>query len=171
MSRKYKKAVNQWAFWGPTLLLVLVSACFALCIYQYCNGAVGYDKLEQREYTFVKYEITSGKGGGAIKIYVEEEKLPLYGCPNFVRKAVNEDILDRAHKGDKLVVCVSPRSSSMTYCGDVHEGKINGKYFLRIEDYQKYHAKNDILGIVICSVLVAGGFVGIGIYLVVAKEK
>lgn len=154
-----------------TLLLAVVIGLFALAVYQYRSGAVGYDKLEQREYTFVKYEITKGKRGGTVQIYVEEEDLPLYGCPNFVRRAVNEDVLERAHKGDKLVVWMSPRSNSLTYSGDVHEGKINGKYFLRLEDFQKYHAKNDILGIVLSSILMVGGLVGVGCYLIVIANK
>lgn len=168
MSRKFKKEGKRWSAWGPILLLFMLVVAFAICINQYCSGAVGYDKLEQREYTFVKYEITHGRGGGAIKIYVEEESKPLYGSPSFVRKAVDEDILKHAKKGDKLIVWVS-RSYSMTNCGKVHEGKIDGKYFLRLGDYQKYHAKNDILGIVICSVLLVIGFAGVGYYLVIKK--
>lgn len=168
MPRKYKKEGKQWSVLGPILLLVMLIVSFAICINQYCSGAVGYDKLEQREYTFIKYEITRGRGGGAIKIYVEEENKPLQGSPSFVRKAVDEDILQRAKKGDKLIVWVS-QSSSLTYSYKVHDGKINGKFFLRLEDYQKCHAKNDIPLIVICSVLLAIGFASVIIYFVIKK--
>ena len=151
------------------LVLVLFSGVLALSIYQYRSSTVGYDKLEQREYTFVKYEVTKGRRGGTIKIYVKEESLPLYGCPNFARKAVDENILKLASEGDKLIVWVSPRSSSTTYSCDVHEGKINDEYFMQLENYRKYSTKNDIFGIVICSVMLVIGFAVVGYYLIVKK--
>ena len=169
MSRQYKKSKLR-VICIASLVLALFLGILSLSIYQYCSGAVGYDKLEQREYTFGKYEIMRGKYGGGIEIYVKEEEQPLIGCPNFARKAVNEDILDHAKAGDKLVVWVS-NNSSLFYSYNVHDGKINGKYFLRLEDYQKYHAKNDIFGVVLCSVLLVVGLVGVCFYLIVIAKK
>lgn len=169
MAKKYKNE-SKLAKFGPLILILLIIGGLIFSICQYCSGKVGYDKLEQREYTFVKYEITSGKYGGNIEIYVKEEKKPLFGSPNYVKKAVNMDILKNAKAGDKLIVWVDD-SSSLFHSYNVHEGKINGKYFLRLEDYQKYNAKNDIIGIVICSVmLVIGLSVGIFCFVVLRKN-
>lgn len=169
MAKKYKNN-SKWAKFAPLILLIIFIALFVLSICQYYSGAAGYDKLEQREYTFVKYVIPSGKYGGDIEIYVKEEKKPLIGSPGFVKKAVNMDVVENAKAGDKLIVWVD-NSISLFHSYNVHEGKINGKYFLRLEDYQKYHKQNDVGGIVICSVmLVIGLSVGIICFVVLRKK-
>lgn len=170
MSEKYKKANNKGYVWGSIILIVLIIGAFVISICQYCAGAVGYDELEQREYTFIKYSVTDGKYGGSIEIYVEEEKQPLLGAPNFVRKAVDEDVLKYAKSGDKITVWVS-RASSLFCSYNVHEGKINGNYFLRLKDYQECHMANDIIGVVICSVLLFICLAGGGVFLVVCKKR
>lgn len=167
MSKKYKKR-SKSSVLAPIIFMIALIGCLILCIAQYISGEADYDKLEQREYTFVKYEVKRGPYGGALEIYVEEENRPLLGSPNYIRNAVDMDILEHANKGDRITVWVS-RSITCGY--NVHEGKINGKYFLRLEDYREYHAKNYILGIVICSILIVICSPFAGVYLFIAIKS
>lgn len=137
------------------LPLVLIAIAVPLSVYyyhEYYSGEVtGYEELEKREYTFVEFGYSTGKYRN-LEIYVAEEPRPLLGATSIDMKVIEKDVLERAREGDTLTVWISP-NSGLVYDYTVHEGSINGEFFLTMENYREMSRKNERIAVILIPAL------------------
>ena len=141
------------------LPLVLIAAAIPFSIYyyyEYYSGKVtGYEELEKREYTFVKFDYAVRgyhKKYRNLEIYVAEEIGPLLGATSIDMAVIDADVLERAQEGDTLTVWISP-NSGLIYDYTVHEGSINGEFFLTMENYREMSRRNERVAVLLVPAL------------------
>ena len=155
--------VARWFLLIFPLVLFAIGVPYLVYFYhEYYSGEVtGYEELEKREYTFMKFGYSTGQYRN-LEIYVAEEEIPLLGATSIDMKVIETEVLERAREGDILIVWVFP-NSGRSYDYTVHEGSINGEFFLTMENYREMSRKNELVAVVIIPV---GGvlILGFGIW-------
>ena len=130
----------------PLVILAVYSPFPVFYYHEYYSGKVtGYEDLEKREYTFMEFGYSTGRYRN-LEIYVLEEPRPLLGATSIEMKAIEKDVLEQALVRSKLTVWVSA-NSARDYDYSVHEGSINGEFFLTMKNYRKMHRKNEAVAI------------------------
>ena len=142
--------VFRWIVLILPCVLIAIEIPFSIYYYhEYYSGKVtGYEELEQREYTFVEYKFENRLKQRTLEIYVAEEARPLLAATSIDMRVIDPDVLNRAQKGDKLTVWVSPNSG--LFCDyTVHEGSVNGEFFLTIKDFREMNRRNELIAVIL----------------------
>ena len=106
------------------------------------------DELKYEECTYIKYEyVSSGNREHQYYIYVEEYNDPLK-IDNIVINKTNEELLFSLNSGETIIVSIEDDSEfylfSISY---------NSKYILSYEDFLSEHDSNNVIGIIVTSIM------------------
>lgn len=106
------------------------------------------DELKYEECTYIKYEyVSSGNTEHQYYIYVEEYNAPLK-IDNIVINKTNEELLFSLNSGETIIVSIEDDSEfylfSISY---------NSKYILSYEDFLSEHDSNNVIGIIVTSIM------------------
>lgn len=164
---------------GFGIIITILGLCAGLftwlffnCINLYNSFNVQYDDLIYEELTFNKYEkIFKGKGGSLYEIYFDEYDKP-FEISGITQKALNKDALNELEKS-MIVEVYYLESDSKSYTYEICEMKKNSLKFLSLSNYKKVNQDNQIIGMVMCPLMVLcnSALIGMCIYLLNRNNK
>lgn len=148
-----------------SLCSVLFSWLFIHCINLYNSFDVQYSELVSEELTFNRYEtIPMARGGDIYEIYFEEYDHP-FEVSRITQKELNKKELAKLTKGTIFNVFYRD-SDSKKYEFEICEMKSDSVIILALSDFVRVNQNNQIVGIILCPILV-----GICIFLIVIFIK
>ena len=105
-------------------------------------------ELKYEECTYIKYEyVSSGNREHQYYIYVEEYNDPLK-IDNIVINKTNEELLFSLNSGETIIVSIE--DDSEFYLFSIY---YNSKYILSYEDFLSEHNSNNVVGIIVTSIM------------------
>lgn len=136
------------------VLVIMVVYIFLLCncINSYLKFEIDYDDLLYEELTFDKFEIIHrGKGGDFYKIYFKEYIEP-FQISSITKRAVDVEAVESLKENTCVSVYYS-ESYSRNYEYVICEMNLNSNSILKLSDYVKANQDNQVVGIIVCTVL------------------
>lgn len=148
-----------------SLCSVLFSWLFINCINLYNSFDVQYSELMSEKLTFNRYEtIPMARGGDIYEIYFEEYDHP-FEVSRITQKELNKKELAKLTKGTTFNVFYRD-SDSKKYEFEICEMKSDSVIILTLSDFVRVNQNNQIVGMILCPILV-----GIDIFLIVIFIK
>ena len=142
------------------VVISLVSGLFAFlffnCIASYSKFDVSYGDLVYRELTFDRYEKKpQGKSGYAYDIYFKEYDDP-FQIDSIARKKVSGEALEQLVEWT-MVKIYTTESSSRNYEYEICEMSQQNQMVLSLSDYVEANQENQIVGMIVCPLMVLDG--------------
>lgn len=145
--------------------------CFLFfnCINVYNSFNIQYEDLIYEELTFEKYEkIHKGKNGSLYEIYFEEFNKP-FEVSVITQKMLDKEALNEL-ESNTIVEVYYHESTSKSYIYEICEMKRNSVEFLSLENYKKVNQNNQIVGMILCPLLIIGSAFLIWMYVYLLKR-
>ena len=162
---------------GRIIILSILLSCSVLftwlffnCIKLYNGYNFEYSDLIYKELTYVKYDKKSfGKSGYKWEIYFEEYDNP-FEINSITLKKINKDEVNKLSSGTVLKVYFC-ESDSKHYEYEVCDMKYGSINLLLLKDFIKVNQNNQVIGMIICPIMVACCIFLAVIFMIVTKEK
>ena len=153
-----------------SLCSVLFSWLFIHCINLYNSFDVQYSELLSEELTFNRYEtISRVKSGDIYEIYFEEYNHP-FEVSSITQKELNKKELSKLTKGTIFHVFYRD-SDSKKYEFEICEMKSDSITILTLSDFVRVNQNNQIVGMILCPILVGMNIFLIVIFIQSSKSK
>ena len=153
-----------------SLCLVLFSWLFIHCINLYNSFDVQYSELVSEKLTFNRYEtIPMARGGDIYEIYFEEYDHP-FEVSRITQKELNKKELAKLTKGTTFNVFYRD-SDSKKYEFEICEMKSDSITILTLSDFVRVNQNNQIVGMILCPILVGMNIFLIVIFIQSSKSK
>ena len=147
-----------------SLCCILFSGLFINCIKLYGTFDVTYEVLTHQNLTFDKYEMN---GEDTYGIYFKEYDTP-FEISSITQKEFNKKELAKLEAGT-IVEAYYTNSDSKKFNYEICEMKKDSIIYLTLNDFVKVNQNNQVVGMIMCPIMVAGSIVLIVVFIKISN--